>query len=31
MEKMLEHLEKEIEALKLRNACVEKEKAWETS
>lgn len=27
----LEHLEKEIEALKARNARVEKEKAWETS
>ncbi len=27
----LEHLEKEIEALKSRNARVEKEKAWEIS
>lgn len=27
----VEHLEKEIEVLKARNARVEKEKAWETS
>ena len=31
MEKLLEHLEKEVELLKSRNARVEKEKAWETS
>lgn len=31
MTSTLEHLEKEIEVLKSRNARVEKEKAWETS
>lgn len=31
MEKTLEHLMKEIEALKSRNIRVEKEKAWEIS
>ena len=31
MEKRIEHLENEIEALKSRNTRVEREKAWETS